>query len=281
MLADSCMGSTAVSMLRSGRRARMKSAAGYSVSNTGNSFTGRAYVAARSAGRPEVWRMGRMPSRPSDFFIIASLVVPVALIVGAFEILVLRWYYAGVMLETVPIVFFVVLALLRLRREREATARVGAGGAMVASRDLFVAAGARHGDNVLVTTDGEAGRRAEHLMALQDRLRAQIQDRVVVRAAAAVPFPDSPYFDNTLRLPTPLFERLHEDDVGTLWRVSFEARFRFWPITLIEVRNSTPNEDGSTDRYFLRVRDNVTTAREAVASTFGLRAEEYKPQVES
>ena len=46
---------------------------------------------------------------------------------------------------------------------------------------------------------------------------------------------------------------------------------------MVEVRNSTPEPDGSRKTYFLRVPPTVRTAREAVAWTFGLGAVEYRP----
>jgi hypothetical protein len=61
------------------------------------------------------------------------------------------------------------------------------------------------------------------------------------------------------------------------------------------VKNSTPEPDGSVKTYFLRVhpecrpllRDNQfgepqqLTAHNAIASTFGLKGEEYSPSVET
>jgi hypothetical protein len=63
---------------------------------------------------------------------------------------------------------------------------------------------------------------------------------------------------------------------------------------MVKVRNSTPEPDGSVKDYFLRVHPQLRpmidgglgdpqpmTARNAVASTFGLRGEEYHPTVET
>jgi len=50
---------------------------------------------------------------------------------------------------------------------------------------------------------------------------------------------------------------------------------------MVEVRNSTPEPDGSRRTYFLRVPPTMRTAREAVAWTFGLGAVDYRPAVET
>ena len=43
--------------------------------------------------------------------------------------------------------------------------------------------------------------------------------------------------------------------------------------------NGTRETDGSYKHYFLRVPPNVTTARQAVAWTYGLTAEQYLPLI--
>ena len=50
---------------------------------------------------------------------------------------------------------------------------------------------------------------------------------------------------------------------------------------MVEVRNSTPESDGSRRTYFLRVPPVMQTPREAVAWTFGLGTVEYRPEAES
>ena len=50
---------------------------------------------------------------------------------------------------------------------------------------------------------------------------------------------------------------------------------------MVEVRNSTPEPDGSCKTYFLRVPPATRTARAAVAWTFGLGAVEYRPAAQS
>lgn len=53
------------------------------------------------------------------------------------------------------------------------------------------------------------------------------------------------------------------------------------PIVMVKVKNSTPEPDGSTKDYFLRVPPDIKTATEAVAWTFGLTVEEYEPLQET
>lgn len=49
------------------------------------------------------------------------------------------------------------------------------------------------------------------------------------------------------------------------------------PLVMVEVKNSTPEPDGSIKTYFLRVAPHITNADVAVAWTFGLTLEEYEP----
>jgi hypothetical protein len=87
-------------------------------------------------------------------------------------------------------------------------------------------------------------------------------------------------------------EVLHTDDVGTLYARSFADGSR----TLVaHVANSTPEADGSRREFWLRVHPELRpllgdgelgdpqkfTCRNAVASTYGLRGEEYWPEVET
>jgi hypothetical protein len=71
---------------------------------------------------------------------------------------------------------------------------------------------------------------------------------------------------------------LHRDDVGELYRMTFADDV---PLVVVSVQNSTPEPDGSRRRYVLRVPPEMKTAREAVAWTFSLRAEDYRPDAES
>ena len=70
------------------------------------------------------------------------------------------------------------------------------------------------------------------------------------------------------------------DGCGTLYRLPGRlaalARERF-----VEVVNSTPEPDGSHKTHLLSVPPAMQTARQAVAWTFGLRAEDYSPVMET
>jgi hypothetical protein len=68
--------------------------------------------------------------------------------------------------------------------------------------------------------------------------------------------------------------RVHQDDTGTLWRAEFDDD---QPLVMVEVVNATPEPDGTHRIYWLRVPPTVGSAREAVAWTFGLNADRYRP----
>ena len=70
----------------------------------------------------------------------------------------------------------------------------------------------------------------------------------------------------------------HDERYGTLWRRNVPSDE---PIVAVEVVNSTRAPDGSFKRYWLRVPPEMSTAREAVAWTFGLRATQYAPVKET
>jgi hypothetical protein len=57
-------------------------------------------------------------------------------------------------------------------------------------------------------------------------------------------------------------------------------QFRQGDVYLREIKD-TPEPDGSTKRYALRVPPTITRAREAVAWTFGMKEREYQPLKES
>src|SRR5262245_36080476 len=70
--------------------------------------------------------------------------------------------------------------------------------------------------------------------------------------------------------------RVAEDETGVLWRKLWGYRgvtIGSW--TAVEVVNGTPEAGGSHRRYFLRVPSRISTAREAVAWTYGLGSERY------
>lgn len=68
--------------------------------------------------------------------------------------------------------------------------------------------------------------------------------------------------------------RVHRDETGTLWCAEVPGDE---PLMLVEVRNATPEPDGAHKVYWLRVPPWTQTAREAVAWTFGLPANDYRP----
>jgi hypothetical protein len=83
-------------------------------------------------------------------------------------------------------------------------------------------------------------------------------------------------------------EKVQTDAFGTLWR---KPQSGADPIVCVEVLNSTPEPDGSVKTYFLPCHHELRplllgqrfgepqemTARNAVASLFGLRGEQYAP----
>ncbi len=78
-----------------------------------------------------------------------------------------------------------------------------------------------------------------------------------------------------------------EDETGRLWRrAAGRSRRDRWiepdeAVVMVEVRNATPEPDGTRKTYFLRVPPNMRTAREAVAWTFAMAGEAWRPAVES
>jgi hypothetical protein len=66
--------------------------------------------------------------------------------------------------------------------------------------------------------------------------------------------------------------RVAEDETGILWRKAWLASDTW---SAVEVTNATPEPDGTHRRFFLQVPANTRTAREAVAWTYGLRADKY------
>lgn len=71
---------------------------------------------------------------------------------------------------------------------------------------------------------------------------------------------------------------IQRDQFGVLYRRDFQ---RQEPLMMLMVTNRTPEPNGSFREYFMRVPPTMNTARQAVAWTFGLRAAEYLPAMES
>lgn len=83
-------------------------------------------------------------------------------------------------------------------------------------------------------------------------------------------------------------EVIASDATGRLWRRRSSRPSSRWggppqdePIVMVEVLNATPEPDGSRRTYFLRVPPTMQTAREAVAWTFGMAGEAWRPAAES
>lgn len=68
------------------------------------------------------------------------------------------------------------------------------------------------------------------------------------------------------------------DDWGTLWKAEFVDDE---PLVMVELVNSTPEQDGSFRKYFLRVPPGVKTAHEAVAWANHETVETYHPQIQT
>jgi hypothetical protein len=66
--------------------------------------------------------------------------------------------------------------------------------------------------------------------------------------------------------------RIAEDETGILWRRNWLTADAW---AAVEVVNATPEPDGTRRHFFLQVPANLRTAREAVAWTYGMRAEAY------
>ncbi|MGD9681380.1 MAG: DUF6745 domain-containing protein [Candidatus Obscuribacterales bacterium] len=71
---------------------------------------------------------------------------------------------------------------------------------------------------------------------------------------------------------------IHQDEFGILYHKHFHDGVCE---AMVCVKNSTPEPDGSTKEYYLRVPPDIHTAKGAVAWTFGLEADEYQPEFES
>lgn len=73
-------------------------------------------------------------------------------------------------------------------------------------------------------------------------------------------------------------KKVAEDETGTLWRRKLNAHGGE-NLFMVEVVNGSPEPDGTFKHYWLRVPPTVTSAKEAVAWTYRLRKDEYKPKI--
>jgi hypothetical protein len=75
-----------------------------------------------------------------------------------------------------------------------------------------------------------------------------------------------------------LVDRNPDPHIGTLWVRHLQDDE---DIYMLELRNSTPEPDGTWKTYVLRVPPAMTTALQANAWTFGFEPEEYQPVLQS
>jgi hypothetical protein len=73
--------------------------------------------------------------------------------------------------------------------------------------------------------------------------------------------------------------KIHQDEFGKLYRKRSSSGEE--PFVAVELKNSTPEPDGTYKIYVLRVPPTMKTAREAVAWTFGFSAGDYGPAVQT
>ncbi|HEY9717493.1 MAG TPA: hypothetical protein V6C69_08490 [Trichormus sp.] len=71
---------------------------------------------------------------------------------------------------------------------------------------------------------------------------------------------------------------VHKSDAGTLYLKQLPGDE---PIAIVQVKNSTAEADGSYKEYFLRVPPGVRTVQEAIAWTFEMQPDEYRPSTET
>ncbi|MBT2482351.1 DUF6745 domain-containing protein [Streptomyces sp. ISL-94] len=69
-------------------------------------------------------------------------------------------------------------------------------------------------------------------------------------------------------------EPVHRDETGVLWRIPLPDDE---DVVMVEVVNSTPEPDGTSRTYWLRVPPDTRTAKQGVAWTFGLDEQAYVP----
>ena len=71
---------------------------------------------------------------------------------------------------------------------------------------------------------------------------------------------------------------VHIDEYGKLWRCDLPGDE---PLTIVEVVNATPEPDGTHATYLLRVPPTIRTAKQAVAWTFDMAADDYHPAAQT
>jgi hypothetical protein len=71
---------------------------------------------------------------------------------------------------------------------------------------------------------------------------------------------------------------VQQDNFGRLHQIQF---FDYEPLMVVEVVNATPDPDGKVRRHLLKVPPETESAHEAVAWSFGRRAKDYAPLVQT
>ncbi|MFC4031856.1 DUF6745 domain-containing protein [Streptomyces polygonati] len=99
-----------------------------------------------------------------------------------------------------------------------------------------------------------------------ERIRAE--DNAELRRVMLEHYGYDRYLDESGAVP------VHKDETGVLWRISLTGDE---DVVMVEVVNSTPEPDGTSRTYWLRVPPGTRTAKEGVAWTFGVSAEAYEP----
>jgi hypothetical protein len=73
-------------------------------------------------------------------------------------------------------------------------------------------------------------------------------------------------------------QEIHRDQFGVLYLKPLPGDDS---IVMVKVINKTPEPDGSSREYFLRVPPDMRRAKAAVAWTFGMSEDEFEPQIET
>ncbi|MDZ4834713.1 MAG: hypothetical protein SGJ27_13125 [Candidatus Melainabacteria bacterium] len=94
------------------------------------------------------------------------------------------------------------------------------------------------------------------------------QNNVTLRRIMLEIYGSERYIEDSFRHP------MHEDEYGSLFRRRVDGSE---DLVMVRVINSTPEPDGTSGEYWLRVPPHVLTAKEAVAWTFRLAPHEYNP----
>ncbi|MGW5865146.1 DUF6745 domain-containing protein [Streptomyces sp. NPDC055239] len=100
-----------------------------------------------------------------------------------------------------------------------------------------------------------------------ERIRAE--DNAELRRVMLEHFGYDRYLDESGAVP------VHRDETGVLWRIQLTGDE---DVVMVEVVNSTPEPDGTSRTYWLRVPPTTRTAKEGVAWTFGLHPDAYEPE---